>query len=425
VPSDAPFARHSILPPLARPAALNGLAVVGMIVAALSFVASLVTAGYGTAVYLNSNAARDRLLRNAPAALPVSIPSQPVLLTTLAVTPIGRHGMDAAQRSATVDSLAQRIEMTADQAHQLDALLADDGAEIFGIGPQDEVSPPAILQMIGDHVGRLPVTADGSEPFFFETPAGRAEIYENRALFYRQKSLSPVRATAGRRMNATGHPILLPADVTALLGLAEDACISGQSKSKPLSDAQVQTLRSMLSDPDQQLVSLLPTPDGNQIGIGGAAVRADGYATLDFAGGALLLGPAGNIVLRSDRSSIPAVSSAACWLVILESLLSVGMAVFLLILSIGLFRGPRRRLSALVIWSAVKIGLSVLGAAAIGWMTSSFITHSASPARPHSGVGTMALLAGLVVGIAGIAFPIAVLIVSRTRSVREYYNPTE
>ena len=423
MPIDPPFARHTILPPISRPATLNALSVAGMIVAALSFIVSLVTTGYGTAVYMNSTAARDRLLRNAPTALPVSTPSQPVLLTTPAITPAGPHGMDPGQRSATVDIVSQRIEMTPDQARQLDALLADDGGEIFAIGPQDPISPPAILQVIGDHVGRLPVTEDGSEPFFFETPAGRCEIYENRALFYRHNTLSPVRASAGRHINSTGHPILLPTDVTALLGVAEDACVSGQARGKPLSDAQVQTLRSLLSDPDQQLVSLLPAPEGNQIGLAGAAVRADGYATIDFAGGALLLSPAGNVVLRSDVSSIPTVSSGACGLVILEGLLSAAMAVVLLILAIAL-RQPRRRLSALFIWSAIKIVLSLLGGIALAWMTTSFLTHRTTPSGPTSGAGTMALLLGLATGVAGIAFPVAVLIVSRTRAVREYYNPT-
>lgn len=410
---------------ISRPPVLNGLAIVGMIVAAMSFIASLVTAGYGAAVYLNSNAGRDRLLRNAPTDLPVSIPSQPVLLTTPALTVTGHHGMDANQRSATVDSMSQRVEMTAQQAQQLDALLAEDGLEIFGVGAGDAISPPAILQLVGDRVGRLPATADGSEPFFFETPSGRAEIYENRALFYRHNTLSPVRTAAGRRMNATGHPILLPADVKALVELIEDACVKGSTKAKPLAEPQVLTLRSMLSDPQQKLVSLIPSPEGDQLGVAGAAVRPDGYATIDFAGGPLMLGPSGNVVLRSDRAAIPAVSNAACGLVILENLVSVGMAVFLLGLCVKLFREPRQRLSWLILWSKLKIVLSVLGGAALGWMNASYLTTSDSAPHAVAGVMPMSLMLGAIVVIAGIALPVAILVLARTRGVREYYDPTE
>jgi hypothetical protein len=330
--------------------------------------------------------------------------------------------MDPAQRTATVDAVSRRIEMTPEQAQQLDALLAEDGDEIFGMKPGDDVSPPAIFEQIGDRVGRLP-SADSSEPFHFETPTGRAEIYDNRALFYRQKSLTPARAVAGRHVNSTGHPVLLPADVTAIVQLAEDACTRGGASGRPLNEAQIAALRSLLSDPKQQLVSLIAAPEGNQFGINGAAVRPDGYAVIDFSGGPLMLGPAGNIVLRSDRSSIPVVSSAACGLVILEGLVSVGMAVFLLIICIGLKGDLRRRLKPLVLWSAGKIGLSIIGAIAVGWMTASFLNNSITP-RVHSASGPVALTIAGIVAILGCAYPLAVLLVARSRRVREYYHPT-
>lgn len=405
---------------VSRPAALGTLVVVGMIVAALSFVVSLVSAGYGAAVYMNSTAARDRLLRNAPPDLPLSNPSQPVLWTVPAVTPVGRHGMDPNQRSATLDAVGQRIEMSPQQAQQLDALLAEDGDEIFGIQRGQDVLPPAIFAQIGDRLGRLPA-ADGSEPFHFETPAGRAEVYDNRALFYRQNALTPVRALAGRRSNSTAHPVLLPADVDALVHLMEEACTRGGLGGKPLNEAQLQTLRSMLADPQQKLVSLIAVPEGNVLGINGASVRSDGYAMIDFSGGVLMLGPAGNVILRSDRASIPVVSSGACLLVIVEGLVSVGMAVFLLIICLGLKGEPRRRLRPLVGWSIGKIALSIVGAVAVGWMTGSFLTHSIAP-RTNPAT-PMALTIAALVAVAGCAYPVAVLLVARSQGVREYYDP--
>lgn len=421
VTGDVPFARHAVLPVNTRPGALSAIVVAGMIVAALSFIASLVSAGFGAAVYMNSNAARDRLLRNAPADLPLSTPSQPAMLTTPLVTPVGPHGMDPTQRSAAVDAVNQRIEMTPQQSQQLDALLAVDGDEIFNINPGDAVSPPAIVQQLGDSVGRLPA-ADGSEPFYFETSTGRAEVYESRAMFYRQHALTPVRAVAGRRTNASRHPILLPADVAAMIQLVHEACERGGAKS--LDDAQVQELQTRLSDPQQQLVSVIAGPEGSQLGINGASVRPDGYATIDFSGGALLLGPGGNVVLRSDLASIPVVSSAACGLVILESLVSVGMAVFLLIICVGLFRVPRRRVKPLELWSVAKIMLSLVGGGAAVWMIESYETNSTSPSPAAAHAGSVALLIGILVAALGCAYPIGVLIIARTRMVREYFEPT-
>lgn len=422
--SDLPFARHSVLPPVSRPPALRGLAVVGIIIAALSFLASLLVAAFGAGVYLRSTAARDRLLRNAPADLPVSSPSQPVLFTAPIGTPVGSRGLESNQRAAIVEAIAQRIEMTPAQAQQVDALLAEVGADMFSLSRQQTVDPRAILQAIADHVGRLPSTADGTEPFYFETPAGRAEVYENRALFFLHNRLNPVRVMAGRRLNHTRHPILLPQDVNALVRLAQEACGRGSIQGNTLGDAQVKTLQSMLGDPEQQLVSLVPSPEGNVVGLNGASVRPDGYATIDFAGGAVLLGPRGNVILRADRDAIPAVSGVACGLVIVEGLASAALAVLLVLLCIRLLRQPRERLNRMVLWAAMKLGLSLLGGAALGWMIGSYSSTSLTEGSPSAGT-SIAFAVGAAVAVVGIAYPIAILLVARSRAVREYFNPTE
>src|SRR5579864_7019531 len=89
----APFAS------LARPPVLTTVAVLGMIVAALSIVASLLTAGYGAGAHVASNAARAAILRNAPAALPVSRADQRVLLSVAVEQPVGDKGLDAPRRA--------------------------------------------------------------------------------------------------------------------------------------------------------------------------------------------------------------------------------------------------------------------------------------------------------------------------------------
>jgi hypothetical protein len=424
VSSDLPFARHSVLPPVSRPPALRRLAVAGIIIAALSFIASVLVAAFGAGVYLRSTAARDRLLRNAPAELPVSSPNQPVLFTAPISTPVGSRGLESNQRAAIVGAISQRIEMTPAQAQQVDAMLAEVGADMFSLSRQQTVDPQAILQAIADHVGRLPSTADGTEPFYFETPTGRAEVYENRALFFLHNRLNPVRVMAGRRLNHTRHPILLPQDVNALVRLAQEVCGRGSTQGSTLADAQVKTLQSMLGDSEQQLVSLVPSPEGNVIGLNGASVRPDGYATIDFAGGAVMLGPRGNVILRSDRDAIPAVSGVACGLVIVEGLASAALAVFLVLLCLRMLRQPRERLNRMVLWAAMKLGLSLVGGAALGWMIASYSSTSLAEGSPSNGA-TIACAVGAAVAVIGLAYPIAILLVARSRAVREYFNPTE
>jgi hypothetical protein len=405
-----------------RPPVLGGVAVAGIIIAALSFVASLLTAGYAVGVFRNSNSARDRLLRNAPTAMPVSLESQAVLLTVSLVIPVGAHGVDSQQRPNLIDVVGQKMQMTPEQAQQLDALLAEDGAEIFGAPDDNPIPPQLALQSILRSGPLLLGNTDAAEPFFFETSSGRAEVYSNRALFYRKNNLSPVRATAGRRTNARGHPVLLPQDVNGLIRLVQDACGRGLSSSHMLNDAQVETVRSLLADPAQQVVAITPGADGPSLGIQGAMERPDGYATVSLGGGTILLSPSGNVILQSDRDAIPTVSSTACMLVIMEGISSIGFAVFLLVISIRLLRRPRQKLKPFTIYGIAKIGLALLGGLAIGWMTASFLTNSLRQVSSPPGAIPTAILAGAAVFIAGCAYPIVLMIVARRRSVREFYE---
>lgn len=406
-----------------RPPILGMLAVTGMVVAALSTVASLLTAGYGAGIYLHSAAARDRFLRNAPEALPVASPAQQALLMVPLVTPVGPRGLGPVQRQALTDAIGQKIQMAPEQAQQLDALLAEDGGEIFGAPAGELPSAQSVLQAIGEHVGLLPATgSDSADPFFFETPAGRTEVFTNRALFYRKHSVSPVRATAGRRSNVSGHPVLLPQDVNALAGLAQEACGRSGTANKMMGDAQLQTLRTLLSEPRQQLVSVVAGPEGPAVGINRASVGADGYATVEFTGGPLLLAPAGNVVLRSDRNAFLSVSGAACALVIIEGFLSIALAVFLLVLSIRLLNRPTEKLGAFAIYAWAKILSATVGAVAVAWMVYTFLVSDVRVGHRTGSALPVALIAGAAVLVAGVALPIVFLVLPRRRNIREFYE---
>ena len=406
-----------------RPAVLGGIAVAGIVIAGLSALASLLTAGYGAGVYASSHAARDRFLRGAPVALPVASPVQPTLMTTAVIIPVGPNGLEAGQRAALIDAISQKIQMAPEQAQQLDALLAETGAKMFGATEAEAVTPQAVLDAIGDHFGLLPaISSNSAEPFYFETAAGRAEVFTDRALFYRKNVLSPIRASAGRRANVSGHPVLLPQDVEATIGLVQEAVKRGTSKSSSLNDAQIETLRRLLSEPKQQLVSIVPGPEGPTIGIAGASLSANGFATIEFSGGPVLLGPGGNVILQSDRDAFPVVNGPACLLVAIEGIVSIGLAVFLLVISLKLMNNPRQTLGPFRWFAFAKLAVAVGGAFAIGLMTYSFLMSAVRVGQSSAGAMSTAILVTIAFAIAGAAFPTFLLIVSRNRRVREYYE---
>ena len=419
VSNDPPGVPVPVLPVLARPPVLGAIAISGIVIGTLSVLASLLSAGYAASLYLASESTRRAILRNAPAALPVSRPKQPVLLAAPLVTPVGQRGLESSQRAAVIESLGRKIQMTPQQVSQFDALLALDGQEVFGVSNGQSVTGDAALQAIGDRFGPLPsATTDEGEPFFFETDAGRAEVYSDRALFHPKNRLSYVRASAGRRM-VEGHPVLLPEDIDMIVELARQAGGAG------LNAAQVQTLRELLSDPRQKLVALNPRPEGTTIGLQSAVVRPDGYASVYFAGGPVFLSPRGEVILSGDPSAVPGVNITACALVVVEAGLSMALGVFLVMVAVRLLRRPRQRLRPFMFYTLAKIVLAIAGGLAIGWITTSFVDRVPGKAR----IPVTATQAGLALGVSaallGCIYPLALLIAARTRNVRVYYHPTE
>ena len=398
------------------------MAVFGIVVAAISVLTSLVISFCALGIYLKSAGAKNLFLLHAPMALPVSRETDRVALTTPLTTPVGRNGIDAADRPGVMEAVSKRIEMSPQQSRQFDALLAVEGLRIFGAVDARKVSPETVPDAI-TRLGPLPaIGGDADEPFFFETASGRVEVFSTRALFYPHRSVTPVRATAGRRLNASGHPVLTPGDVDAVAGLVEQSATGPFERAAKLNDAQMGSLRALLSDPNQQLIAASDGLEGSFIGIQGAAVLPDGFAKVDFGGGPLLMSPVGKVVLRSERDAIPAISMGATVLVIIASILSVALAIYLLIASVRLLKRPRQRLRSMRIYAGLKVIFAAISALAIGWFTHSFFTQSGPTASHMNDELAWSMCSGIGIFGVGLIFPLSVLIVSRRRIVREYFE---
>ena len=410
-----PSAAYRPVLPL-RPPLLGAMGVSAIVVAVLSILASLLTIGYAAGLYLSSNAARDRVLRNAPLAMPVSSPGQPVRLRATPALQIGRHGLNSYQRSAVVSAMEPLISMTPQQAGQLDALLAEDGDEMFGARDNETVLADEVRRQVADRVGRF--AASDASAFYFETSIGRAEIYSDRALFYRRNSPAIVRAAAGRRLNVSGHPILTSGDVEALAALA------AESADHQFTLLQLVTLRQLLADPQQKLVALNQSPEGWSVGLDDASVRRDGYAVINFAGGPLLLDPRGNVILRTSMDAVPVVSTAACGATVADGIFSIGLAVLLLVTGVRLVRSPHVRLRSVHIYAVLKTAAAAAGGAAAGWMTASYLALPALTPAPQGsfpGPAAWGAIVGAGFALIGLAYPVAIEIAARSQTLRQHY----
>ncbi|MDB5174495.1 MAG: hypothetical protein JWN51_3268, partial [Phycisphaerales bacterium] len=253
-------------------------------------------------------------------------------------------------------------------------------------------------------------------PVFFVTAGGRADLYGDRAVFDPADRSDVVRTSAGPQLNSTGHPILRQRDTRDVVGLIQ------QSYGNRLNATQVEKLTELLSAPDQQLIAVSGQAAGPIVGINGVMPASGGCVMISFAGGTLLLSPAGQVILKGD--DLPGVSGTACGLVIAEALVSIAMAVWLLVIC--------KRLLAQVIvtprqhrtWAMAKIGEALLSAGAAGWLVWSLIA-TAPP-------GTMSVLAGqagavatavaIVVCVAACAYPVVAMILLARGSAKLYFD---
>jgi hypothetical protein len=382
---------------------------IGIVFGILGTIASLaIFAVAGGLMSVSASAARQAKQFAQP-TMPVSKPDQPTMIFVAPTPPeVGPDGLAEGDRQSLVPLMQHVLPLSIQQQQQVDALLREAGAQVFPrMVPKDDTMLAGALL---DHGTMASASASASETVFFVTKGGRAEIHDDGAVFRPAHGASTVRITAGPRLNSTGHPILRRQDVDAVIRLIRQA--SGGKLNGP----QTETLSRLLADPDQQMIALNGPADGQTIGISGAGPQPGGYLLVGFAGGSLLLTPAGAPLLKDD--ALPGVSLFACIGTMVMALVGLAMAIWLVALSRRVMKRtiftprPYRR------WAAAKIVASVLSAIMFGWMIATFVTS-----RPESsGAGYAGTSAGIALSAAGCVFPVLATVLFRTRSARLYFD---
>lgn len=191
-----------------------------------------------------------------------------------------------------------------------------------------------------------------------------------------------------------------------------------------LNPAQVATLTAELQNPNQDLV--LPgtawsavnsvTPDGQ----GGVAIG--------LSGGFIGLNAQGGVNTKFSNSG-PMTSIGALigvwpsFLTGLDALLSLVLAVLLLVAGIMVLSQSPRALRLHQFYAWAKIPVAILGGIGMAWLYSSMMTAftpGGAPAVP--GMNSVWIIWAAVMALISCAYPVALLITLRTRTVRAYYN---
>ena len=400
--------------------ALGGAAgaVVTAIAAFLFFAGAQAAGGSAQAAKLAAAAAPPQPAARAPARLP---PEE------------GAGGVARPQRRAVVEAFYAVRPIRPPRMEQLDAILARHGKTIL-LTPDEreaaaQAAPERVARLVTDH-GQLFGTNPSAAPDFFRLTTGRLELYDDRAVFYPADGSPTLRNAYGR---TPARRALSEAEVAAVVGRAKSF------GANILNEAQAATLATVLSGADQKLV-----PTAGAAGAGAVqseprsvTAGAGGAVTVRFGDGQLDLGPQGQILAAPAGPAPPPKPSTAAFLAVMaSSLAGLALSVVLFVAAVLLLRGlpSGRRLH--FTWAWLKLVVTVAGAVAFWWMADRFydgLLHynaappGINPARFAAGPRTVMAQPWhpLAAALAGLVYPLVVLVALRARSVREYFHPSE
>lgn len=408
-----------------RPGLITSIGVISIVVACFTGIFGLITSfqaiGYYMMTLMSSSmaATQSRVRATATASPPVAAE----------VGVVGPRGMAQPEREQVVAALNRMRPLTPSRKRHLDAILAASGRDMATGAVTESGTMPAMRS------GEVP-------PDFFVTPAGRLEVFSDRAVFYPIKgatvrtSAPPLPPPGAAPAPPPAPEVLVSTPTTALatapattapapgaLTSAEVQSIIRQAQSlssNGLNASQVNGLQALLAAPGQQLVM----PGAAEGSVVAAVPQQNGPTFIQFSdGGSLRLGQQGNVMSITTAPVFPTFSfnPLAVGVMLVTSLASMALAVYLLVCGIVTLRQSPRGRRLHLIYACIAIPLVVTFGIASAQAARDWATGIAGvPALAPLSTGP-SLFSGVVPTVLGCAYPVALLIALNLKSVREYY----
>lgn len=420
-----------------RPGVITAIGVISIVVASMGLLGNVVAGFYAVGISFAAYAAQ-RTSVSATIARSSAVSRQQQALAqafpgaTSDDLPAGPRGLSASFRNTIITGMeAARPLNNVEQRERLKQLLAKCGKDAFPFAdrPDDGISIPFSSETAQRNVsdsGQFPSPTGGDGPVYYVIGNGKIEVYDDHAVFFPSDGddRTPVRVAKGVTDDAVAR--LTAADIDALTARVKSLA-SGASQ------VQLDAFKQALSDPEQQIID---------VGAGSPAPAAQiRIVSLDPTTGALTIFTTYNGFVVVDKVGTVTDSTAynakvlggfrirasGVVMAVLDAIGSVLLSIYLLVIGIMVLRQSRRGRKLHLIYAWLKLPLVVLGV--IGWvmLINDFAASMSQMAPPGSGPpATSAMAAGFmtVLGVGAVvslAYPVALLIVLRTRRVKEYY----
>lgn len=364
-----------------RPAFVRAIGVCSITIASLSILANLVSGIYAGAVLV--------LIVAAP---------------TLATLRNFGLGLNHDTAASIVADAASRQNLSAGQQASLTAFLEDCGGMAFNSVAYQKADPKKQLRGAGMH---LRGTSASPNVAYFTTRDGRLDVGEDFVFWIPGGGTPTPRPLNQQQINSTLQAM-------------------GNAAMTPPTPAQSKSLADALSLPQQGFID--PNkPAAAQIG-GSPPQSSGAFLAADQTGALLHIRnptpsstPATNPVATqfSKWSLMPKAPAIAA---LVESVLAFALAIFLLVIGIGMLRTSRRgrRLHYWYVW--LKLPLAAMFA--VFWYhTADHFVRSVQPAASASSeMGGPGIIVFTIAGLISAAYAIALLFLLRARTLRAYFE---
>jgi len=337
---------------------------------------------------------------------------------------VAPRGMSSRERQAVIRGLAARRVLNDARRRQIHALLADRGRDVFKLAG-GALTAEAVRANVSD-AGYLPGGVNGTGLDYFVLGQGRLEVGDDRATFWPNGGGETIRVANGALADPEAQGALTAGQVQAVVDRVQSMA------GGPLNQAQIDAVAESLQTAGQKLVK----PSGSNAGVVGqvsaAARNADGSVSVMFGVTALTFAADGTTLpgwgasTAATGAAVPKLGGGGLALVVLDPLVSLALAGFLLTAGVFVLRQQPvgRRLH--VAYALLKIPAALLSGFAVyllwGRVVAGF--NASTPGASASDGDTGVLVAAIVVGVVGCIYPVILLLVMRMRSVRQYFDAT-
>lgn len=407
-----------------RPGIITAIGVTCIVIACLSALSSFISGTNSVGFYMMSRVSAQMASMSAtmasasanagPATMPGSSPVLP--------------GGDAGVAVNAIDSM---LSLDSQHLRELDRLMRRHGRLVFGGDDDTPLTAAAVRQAVISSKRNGGISG-------FSTSQGTVDIFADHATFTSADGSTTVTTSARRNqdqttqstpngltmstvaVNATAAPssTLTTAQIDQAVALAQGMV------PKP-NAAQLRSLRAELSKPNQPLATV-----GGSSPVTATTQQPNGNLSIYFdTGNALIVDPRGKVLSSGTLPMLNlGISGGLATVDALEGLASIGLAIYLLIVGILVLRGSFASPRMLRIYAWIKIPLALIagiGLTMLGYALSRAIMNN--PAMGAASSSADSARVGFTIGgglaiLFGLAFPVALLIALRSKTVSEYYN---